>query len=119
MTRLDLAGVEVAYPMLDERVVDLSTRIRPATLLADVPSSFPTAEEGVVYTPRNYDNRYRGPLLVRQALAGSVNVPAVAALPGIAELHIGHSIIARAVFVGLRAAVRQMKDVIETAAGRP
>jgi len=50
----------------------------PATLLADVPSSFPTAEEGVVYTPRNYDNRYRGPLLVRQALAGSVNVPAVA-----------------------------------------
>lgn len=50
----------------------------PATLVADVPSSFPTAEEGVVYTPRNYDNRYRGPLLVRQALAGSVNVPAVA-----------------------------------------
>ena len=28
------------------------------------------------------------------------------------ELHIGHSIISRAVFVGLRAAVRQMKDVI-------
>ena len=50
----------------------------PATLVADVPASFPTAEEGVVYTPRNYDNRYRGPLLVRQALAGSVNVPAVA-----------------------------------------
>lgn len=50
----------------------------PATLLADVPSSFPTAEAGVVYTPRNYDNRYRGPLLARQALAGSVNVPAVA-----------------------------------------
>ena len=28
------------------------------------------------------------------------------------ELHIGHSIISRAVFVGLREAVRQMKDVI-------
>jgi pyridoxine 5-phosphate synthase len=28
------------------------------------------------------------------------------------ELHIGHSIISRAVFVGLRSAVRQMKDVI-------
>ncbi len=28
------------------------------------------------------------------------------------ELHIGHSIVARAVFVGLREAVRQMKDVI-------
>ena len=49
----------------------------PATVLADIPSSFPTAEEGVVYSPRNYDNRYRGPLLARQALAGSVNVPAV------------------------------------------
>ena len=31
------------------------------------------------------------------------------------ELHIGHSIIARAVFVGLRDAVRQMKDVIDKA----
>jgi pyridoxine 5-phosphate synthase len=31
------------------------------------------------------------------------------------ELHIGHSIIARAVFVGLRQAVRQMKDVIDRA----
>jgi penicillin-binding protein 1C len=50
----------------------------PATVLADVPSSFPTAEDGVVYTPRNYDGQYRGPLLARAALAGSVNVPAVA-----------------------------------------
>jgi penicillin-binding protein 1C len=50
----------------------------PATVLADVPSSFPTAEEGIVYTPRNYDGRFRGPLLARVALAGSENVPAVA-----------------------------------------
>lgn len=49
----------------------------PATVLADVPSHFPTAEEGVVYTPRNYDGRYRGPLRARAALAGSENVPAV------------------------------------------
>jgi len=49
----------------------------PATVLADLPSSFPTAEDGVVYSPRNYDGRYRGPLLARHALAGSVNVPAV------------------------------------------
>ncbi|MEO8076452.1 MAG: penicillin-binding transpeptidase domain-containing protein, partial [Acidobacteriota bacterium] len=32
----------------------------------------------VLYTPRNYDGRYRGPLLARLALAGSENVPAVA-----------------------------------------
>jgi penicillin-binding protein 1C len=50
----------------------------PATVLADVPASFPTAEPGVVYSPRNYDGRFRGPLLARRALAGSENVPAVA-----------------------------------------
>jgi penicillin-binding protein 1C len=52
----------------------------PATILADVPSHFPTGEEGVVYTPRNYDGRHRGPLRARAALAGSENVPAVALL---------------------------------------
>jgi penicillin-binding protein 1C len=31
----------------------------------------------VLYSPRNYDGRYRGPLLARAALAGSENVPAV------------------------------------------
>ena len=49
----------------------------PASVLADVPSHFPTAEKGVLYSPRNYDGRYRGPLLARRALAGSENVPAV------------------------------------------
>ena len=49
----------------------------PASVLADVPSHFPTAEAGVLYSPRNYDGRYRGPLLARKALAGSENVPAV------------------------------------------
>ena len=50
----------------------------PATVLPDIPSHFPTAEDGVLYSPRNYDGRYRGPLLARRALAGSENVPAVA-----------------------------------------
>jgi penicillin-binding protein 1C len=31
----------------------------------------------VLYSPQNYDGRFRGPLLVRAALAGSENVPAV------------------------------------------
>jgi penicillin-binding protein 1C len=52
----------------------------PASVLADVPQHFPTAEQGVVYTPRNYDGTYRGPLRARLALAGSENVPAVALL---------------------------------------
>jgi penicillin-binding protein 1C len=50
----------------------------PATVLPDIPSHFATAEAGVLYSPRNYDGRYRGPLLARRALAGSENVPAVA-----------------------------------------
>lgn len=52
----------------------------PATVLPDVPSTFLTAEGGITYEPRNYDGRYRGPLRVRAALAGSENVPAVAML---------------------------------------
>ncbi len=56
----------------------------PATILPDVPASFPTAEDGVVYTPRNYDGAYRGPLRARAALAGSENVPAVALLAKVA-----------------------------------
>ena len=47
-------------------------------MLADVPSQFPTAEPGILYSPRNYDGQFRGPLLARAALAGSENVPAVA-----------------------------------------
>lgn len=60
----------------------------PATVLADVPSYFSTAESGIVYSPRNYDGKYRGPLLVRRALAGSENVPAVsmASELGVAKL---------------------------------
>ena len=49
------------------------------------------------------------------------NVQPVAALPGVRELHIGHAIVARSVFVGLREAVRQMKALLREAAlsGRP
>jgi pyridoxine 5-phosphate synthase len=41
-----------------------------------------------------------------------LNVRPVAEIPGIDELNIGHSIIARAVFVGLDKAVREMKSLI-------
>lgn len=37
------------------------------------------------------------------------NTPAVAALPYICELNIGHAIVAQSVFVGMRQAVREMK----------
>jgi pyridoxine 5-phosphate synthase len=40
------------------------------------------------------------------------NVGAIAALPHVNELHIGHAIVSRALFIGLRAAVREMKLAI-------
>ena len=44
------------------------------------------------------------------------NVGPVASLPGVRELHIGHAIVSRAVFVGMREAVREMKRLITDAA---
>jgi pyridoxine 5-phosphate synthase len=46
------------------------------------------------------------------------NVQPVARLPGVRELHIGHAIVTRALFVGLREAVRQMKALMREAAAR-
>jgi len=46
------------------------------------------------------------------------NVQPVAALPGVRELHIGHAIVSRAVFVGMREAVREMKSLMVQAAPR-
>ena len=44
------------------------------------------------------------------------NVQPVARLPGVRELHIGHAIVSRAVFVGMREAVREMKRLMVEAA---
>jgi pyridoxine 5-phosphate synthase len=44
------------------------------------------------------------------------NVQPVARLPGLRELHIGHAIVSRALFVGMREAVREMKRLIVDAA---
>ncbi|MCB9838126.1 MAG: pyridoxine 5'-phosphate synthase [Phycisphaeraceae bacterium] len=46
------------------------------------------------------------------------NVRPIAALPGLSELHIGHSIVSRAVYTGLRAAVSEMRAQIDQASGR-
>jgi pyridoxine 5-phosphate synthase len=43
------------------------------------------------------------------------NVQPVAALPDVRELHIGHAIVSRAVFVGLREAVAEMKRLMREA----
>jgi 1A family penicillin-binding protein len=51
----------------------------PATVIWDVETEFIDAL-GRSYVPKNYDRKVRGPVRVRQALAQSLNIPAVKAL---------------------------------------
>ncbi len=44
------------------------------------------------------------------------NVQPIAGLHGVRELHIGHAIVSRAVFVGMREAVREMKTLLREGA---
>jgi len=62
---------------LDRRV------LTAATLLEDTPLDLAVA--GGLYRPRNYDERFRGLVSVRTALASSLNVPAVRTLDLIGE----------------------------------
>jgi penicillin-binding protein 1C len=48
----------------------------PATLLPDLPRDY--SVPGGSFSPRNYDHRFRGPVLLRQALGSSLNLPALA-----------------------------------------
>lgn len=51
----------------------------PATILYDVVTNFST-DPANSYTPHDYDLKERGPVSIRQALAGSLNIPAVKAI---------------------------------------
>ena len=50
-----------------------------ATLIWDVPTEFPDGANPP-YVPKNYDDRFHGPVTVRTALANSFNIPAVKTL---------------------------------------
>jgi 1A family penicillin-binding protein len=59
----------------------------PDTILFDLPTQFSTkcpkenmTNEGDCYSPTNYDDKFRGPMTLREALAQSINVPSVKAL---------------------------------------
>ncbi|MBM3283118.1 penicillin-binding protein [Candidatus Gottesmanbacteria bacterium] len=60
----------------------------PSSLLMDVKTHFPGGEGKPDYIPKNYDNKFRGPLQIRFALGNSINVPAVkmTALVGVKEI---------------------------------
>ncbi|NPV87708.1 MAG: penicillin-binding protein 1C [Anaerolineae bacterium] len=50
-----------------------------ATMILDVSTHFQT-RDGKLYTPTNFNNQENGPVLVREALASSLNIPAVITL---------------------------------------
>jgi penicillin-binding protein 1C len=52
--------------------------LTPASILEDGPVQLDTASG--LYVPKDYDHAFKGPVSVRTALAGSLNVPAVRAL---------------------------------------
>jgi 1A family penicillin-binding protein len=63
----------------------------PETVLFDVPTQFsalcdadgnpkPGIKKEACYMPENYDNKFRGPITIRNALAQSLNIPAVKTL---------------------------------------
>lgn len=49
----------------------------PASVLADVVTEFPGKDENTPYIPKNYDGKEHGLLHLREALASSINIPAV------------------------------------------
>ncbi len=54
--------------------------LSPASIIVDTETNFASANHGVPYIPHNYSGLHYGPVSVRKALAGSLNVPAVKAL---------------------------------------
>ncbi len=61
----------------------------PDTILFDLPTQFSTnsnclpdniTSENGCYSPGNYDDKFRGPITLRDALAQSINIPSVKAL---------------------------------------
>lgn len=52
----------------------------PASMLADVPTTFVEMANQKPYEPKNYDGKFRGPVNLRNSLGSSLNIPAVKAL---------------------------------------
>ncbi|MDR2095300.1 MAG: penicillin-binding protein 1C [Treponema sp.] len=48
----------------------------PASLLADIETEY-LSNDRTLYIPRNYSRNFRGPVLAKEALASSLNIPAI------------------------------------------
>lgn len=68
-------------PLFYSAAID-SKKFTAATMIMDAPTVF-TKEDGTPYTPLNFRGEWKGPVLLRNALARSMNVPAIQVLAGI------------------------------------
>ncbi|MEM7811983.1 MAG: pyridoxine 5'-phosphate synthase [Planctomycetota bacterium] len=117
--RLHEAGVEVSlFIDPDERQIDASSALGVAAVelhtgaYADAPTSAGRQEELITLTKAGAHARSAGLLLNAGHGLTYRNVKPVAAIPEMHELNIGHSIVSRAVLVGMGTAVREMKSLI-------
>ncbi len=130
VTRLADAGIKVSvFIDADVRQVDAAARVGAKVCEIHTgpyahafhakgrdPESAAVVEELAKIRAAGQAVRERGMRFNAGHALNYFNVQPVAALPGVRELHIGHAIVSRAVFVGLREAVRQMKALLREAA---
>jgi pyridoxine 5-phosphate synthase len=119
--RLNDAGVEVSLfidpdprqiemaKRLGARAVEIQTaRYSEARARPDMEREITALEEAAGYARDHGLHLHLGHGLTYS------NVRAVTCIPGVEELNIGHSIISRAILVGMERAVREMKQVLQT-----
>jgi pyridoxine 5-phosphate synthase len=122
MERLKGAGIEVSLfldpdqrqietaKLLGARAVEIQTaRYSEARTKADSERELAVLREAADYARQHGLHVHMGHGL------NYTNAKAVARIPGVEELNIGHSIIARAVLVGMERAVREMKEALRQA----
>jgi pyridoxine 5-phosphate synthase len=108
----DPRQIEVAH-LLGAQAVELQTaRYAEARTPADRAKELTVLREATAYAREKRLHVHMGHGLTYW------NVHAVAAIPGVEELNIGHSIVSRAVLVGLERAVREMKAAIREGEGK-
>lgn len=54
----------------------ISAEYTPATMVLDIPLTFPGPQDGLIYPPQNPDDTFRGPLNLRDAMAMGLVPPA-------------------------------------------
>jgi pyridoxine 5-phosphate synthase len=103
----DLRQIETAK-LLGAKAVEIQTaRYAEAKTEADRQRELKLLEEASAFARQHGLHLHMGHGL------NYTNVQAVSRIPGLEELNIGHSIISRAVLVGMERAVRDMKEAIQ------